>query len=961
MSQKLNPEQEAALEWLTENSRHSEDSRSMQRQSPGPSRGGPHWSSVSRHANPSPRPTQAPHASASNNPYDVLDTNPDADSPESSSPGSAGQATPSPTPQRDPHSDNHLNDLGDNGHDQQPAAPVDPYQNLDALEGPVSRLSVTDTSPQNQTQFPPPIRGQPSPRGRGSRGGRGQAGRGQYSRGQSSRGEPFRGQSTRGQSARGQSIHGGGRPTYSAAGPSRGYHGYGRNHHSNAGPSSQAPSWPGSPNDPRGSDSGPGRGASSRVPSSPGNLRSSRGPTRQTSSGPIKADNSILMRVDRPMSRFLCEHKDKHGSYPPRLHEIASLSNTHVQPFRHGASGADIEYPVMSLKFDRASGDAVQSFKEMFDDWSKKVLEEANPRWADAPGGYIAHVERARAKAIRNKEQKEKFCQPRPDGVPDPTWSVSVEWTADTQPGDILGPKHTALDPIRKENCCWITCKRENDRFVFTVEGDDQKNVFDAAGRLEQIAGQAKASRFNAETAYILDVADGMDNLPDVRVSDYYGYSTNSSQGKKPQFVSPASPVSFARNTGQAAMETLIGSITAMTDQAQKYRSWLEFRASLGTFVMLTYPANLKTTDFDDFSATMEEHRMRALVTKEIGDPRIESPLLQRLCGATHLLVVPDIAELTQKPIYSATFKFNNQDRGGRLMLRVELSYAEGSTTVEQRRWYRLKQGNEEPRKIIDVNLVNLSQGFAWHLGMTAAENVEESSLSEDYRNFPDSLSLNTEDRNFLVFGPHGGRSLKVPLHSVYQKRLWRIETKFGYWFVEVAGGQETTFSGRDMTCDSSKWTLNVLNREHEGTFSSNANLDVGKLADWGHDKPIEGLFPWEESEEPPPGTKMTTSFKEYIEGKGKGKGKANPEHEETPRQKKMTKSFVGGKGKGRADPDDDEEPPQSDPNDGPADLSGLKQLLSLLHGLHDVVVEGYTPPSTASTTVFGSLDAPDI
>ncbi|KAL1393080.1 hypothetical protein HDK64DRAFT_333711 [Phyllosticta capitalensis] len=50
--------------------------------------------------------------------------------------------------------------------------------------------------------------------------------------------------------------------------------------------------------------------------------------------------------------------------------------------------------------------------------------------------------------------------------------------------------------------------------------------------------------------------------------------------------------------------------------------------------------------------------------------------------------------------------KLNNPDQRGRLMLHVELSYEEGRTSVQQRRWYRLKQGNEEPRKIIDVNMI---------------------------------------------------------------------------------------------------------------------------------------------------------------------------------------------------------------------------------------------------------------
>ncbi|KAK8174905.1 hypothetical protein BC567DRAFT_97759 [Phyllosticta citribraziliensis] len=212
-------------------------------------------------------------------------------------------------------------------------------------------------------------------------------------------------------------------------------------------------------------------------------------------------------------------------------------------------------------------------------------------------------------------------------------------------------------------------------------------------------------------------------------------------------------------------------------------------------------------------------------------------------------------------------------------MVDLEFSYDEGSTTVTHRRWYRTEPNRAHTRRLLDVNMVNLSRGFAWHLEMTATKAVDESTLPKEYRNFPETLSINTKSQNFVVVPLQGNQGAAVPLLSVSQKRVWRLETRFGYWAVDVVEGYGASNVGGGMAREKPKWSLSVVNSCHAYLLESNAHVKVGELADWGKlSNPISELFP--------------NGF-------------------------------------------------DSQCSEGDTDYPGLVQLLRLLHGLHDVVVDG--------------------
>ncbi|KAK8166725.1 hypothetical protein IWX90DRAFT_221447 [Phyllosticta citrichinensis] len=496
--------------------------------------------------------------------------------------------------------------------------------------------------------------------------------------------------------------------------------------------------------------------------------------------------------------------------------------------------------------------------------------------WPDGPGGFIPRVEKQRAKEQRQAEIRRQFLTPRPDGIPAPAITSRVPWLSEIPPDRMLGSDCKALDDIRMQSCCWITCERVGDHFVFKLEGEKEQDIRAAAERLSHIQAQAEAKRFQADSLHIIDVADDLD-LPRVRTEECFGNS-GESVGKLAAFVTLATPVTFFKDTGKDAMESLLEQVEAMASRSRYYRSNLSLRIHLGRFAMTRYPGNVAEFDYAAFQDMVDSDELEASVTDEMGDSKTQSTLLQRVSQATHFLAPSHtLADLEHKPIYAATLKLDDPGQRGQLMVDLEFSYDAGSTTVTHRRWYRTEPNRAHTRRLLDVNMVNLSRGFAWHIEMTATKAVDESTLPKEYRNFPETLSINTKSQDFVVVPLQGNQGAAVPLLSVSQKRIWRFETQFGYWAVDVVEGYGEFDVGRRMAREKPKWSLSVVNSWHEHLLESNAHVKVGELADWGNSgDPISELFP--------------SGF-------------------------------------------------ESQCSEGDTDYPGLVQLLRLLHGLHDVVV----------------------
>ncbi|KAK7511694.1 hypothetical protein IWZ03DRAFT_418097 [Phyllosticta citriasiana] len=487
-----------------------------------------------------------------------------------------------------------------------------------------------------------------------------------------------------------------------------------------------------------------------------------------------------------------------------------------------------------------------------------------------------------RSKEQRDTESRQQFLTPRPDVLPASLTTDRVPWTSKIPPHHMLGTNCKALDPIRMQHSCWITCERVGDHFVFKLEGESEQEVRSAAQRVGHIHAQAEAKRFQAETLHIMDVADDS-ALPRVRLQEYFDTS-GESLGKLPNFVIPSNPVTFFENTGSDAIQSFLEHIEPMISESRSYHSYVRLDIRLGTFVMTTYPRGASEFDYANFHDIMDEDTMEAFVTDEIGDPKIESTLLQRVSQATHLLVVQNPE--SKRMIYAATLEFDDPGRRGQLMVDIELSYEAGSTGVSSSRWYRTESCREDVRRLVDVNMVNLSRGFAWHLEMTAANPVDKSTLPKQYDHFIKSLSINPESQSFLVVPPQDRRGAAIPLLSVSQKRIWRFETGFGYWAVDVVEGYGTYHVGGMMTREDPKWSLNVFNTKHQSDFESNAQVKIGERAAWGESEdPVVGLFP--------PGWQPQST----------------------------------GDPMGNSVPDTDRS-------------KGLSQLLRLLHGLYDAIVD---------------------
>lgn len=207
------------------------------------------------------------------------------------------------------------------------------------------------------------------------------------------------------------------------------------------------------------------------------------------------------------------------------------------------------------------------------------------------------------------------------------------------------------------------------------------------------------------------------------------------------------------------------------------------------------------------------------------------------------------------KPVYTAVFVF--AERAGDL--RLEMSWHEernssGSKKGELvelcRTWTRLDRGSAGPTSLVDISLLNLEKGSAWHFDLSASHAVENNRLAPEYHNIADSVRadlqvarLQRTDKPFVRWNPY------VPIKTLQQRTSYLFALKNSNYTVELTRFQDRIFTHRSrlasqVECEvyEPRWSLDVYHSIWDTLFTRNEHLQVGKAADW--DAGVQTWFP---------------------------------------------------------------------------------------------------------------------
>lgn len=207
------------------------------------------------------------------------------------------------------------------------------------------------------------------------------------------------------------------------------------------------------------------------------------------------------------------------------------------------------------------------------------------------------------------------------------------------------------------------------------------------------------------------------------------------------------------------------------------------------------------------------------------------------------------------KPVYTAVFVF--ADRAGDL--RLEMSWHEERNNSESKKgelvelsrtWTRLDRGSAGPSSLVDISLLNLEKGSAWHFDLSASHAVENNRLAPEYHNIADSVRadlqvarLERSDKPFVRWNPY------VPIKILQQRTSHLFALKNSNYTVELTRFQDRAFTQRSritsqVDCEAfePRWSLEVYHSIWDMLFTRNEHLQVGKAADW--DAGVQTWFP---------------------------------------------------------------------------------------------------------------------
>lgn len=206
------------------------------------------------------------------------------------------------------------------------------------------------------------------------------------------------------------------------------------------------------------------------------------------------------------------------------------------------------------------------------------------------------------------------------------------------------------------------------------------------------------------------------------------------------------------------------------------------------------------------------------------------------------------------KPTYTAIFTFI--ERSGDMTLSMSWNETEDSGdrttkfTQTSKKWTKLDQDTTASSRLIDVSLVNLKHGSAWHFDMQASQRVTERRLPAGLIDFADKVSIDPNsarkqaiDRPFVSIRPH------KHLKSLQQRIAYRYRLSQSDYALELTRFQDCEYqskasliSATEATVFEPRWSLSVHHLNWDKMLSANESMSIGEMAEWEDD--IATWFP---------------------------------------------------------------------------------------------------------------------
>ncbi|KAF2202745.1 hypothetical protein GQ43DRAFT_413115 [Delitschia confertaspora ATCC 74209] len=465
-------------------------------------------------------------------------------------------------------------------------------------------------------------------------------------------------------------------------------------------------------------------------------------------------------------------------------------------------------------------------------------------------------------------ERKMQFKRAPPEGE-EFLHKVTVEWSDDLQVRgvtcrDAFGLQLEALDIIRTADEVYISLNSERGaKPAIDIVGHNLEGVQEAEQHLRNMVNKVKAKYYDCEPMYIIiDEAEGSK----VAFKPAQDWPVPTSYLVPKLIVDLVMQGNDKRTSYQQALaeEQLVRmqhELRCCFEAIRFQRAAFEFSIRYGCFEVQPQAHRIalegKTFDLDKFGRSLSTGvTMKPVVRRWFGDRQLENQLLGRLMNANHLLEpiastgggwsVGFTASSLQdvRPTLRGTWFL--QEVGKRhtrqdIVVQIrwtEVQDNEGMYEKHAPQFFKLMPDQELPKDYLDINLVELVEGRAWHFGLEAMIAIPKAMVSPVMTSFANGIYLKKDlakniNSTAAWVGWHDSPSIQI-----LNGRLDRIYT-FGI--------KETDYQVQAMAMwyRGSKqpgWGLKVQHKDWNMHLGQLETLPPGHSAEFGDS--IKNFFP---------------------------------------------------------------------------------------------------------------------
>ena len=159
--------------------------------------------------------------------------------------------------------------------------------------------------------------------------------------------------------------------------------------------------------------------------------------------------------------------------------------------------------------------------------------------------------------------------------------------------------------------------------------------------------------------------------------------------------------------------------------------------------------------------------------------------------------------------------------------------------------WLRLDVHERDLTSLMDINVADIQGGLSYHIGIAAANGIDESRLPTHYVDFANNITLNLtlardfngplKEHPFFNWPRKADRSPTVPLVAMTQKRAWRFTMAGSDYVAEVAAFQDVHKkpNGYHPRAYEMRWGVQLWHQLWDLWLPGNKDLAIGQRASW--------------------------------------------------------------------------------------------------------------------------------